>query len=94
MLGNRTLTSSPDTGRAAKQEVLIDLHELLVPEVLLVEYVSRIDLRRHTAREILDSLAPIAAFDGGVVTVGFGVGLLEEREPRLVRVLALSKILR
>lgn len=93
-LRSRTLTASPDTGRAAKQEVLIDLHELLGPKLLLVEYISRVYLRGHAAGEIFDPLAAISAFNSGVVAVGFGVGLLEEWEPRLVRVLALGKILR
>lgn len=86
-------TATPDTSGASKQEVLVDFHELLCPEVLLIEYVGRVDLRGHAAGEIFDSLAPIAAFYGRVVAVGFGIGLLEEREPRLVWVLALGKVL-
>lgn len=62
--------------------------------MLLVEYVGRVNLRGHATGEILNPLAPIAALNSGIVAVGFGVGLLEEREPRLVRVLALGKILR
>lgn len=89
----RTLTSTPDTSGTAKQEVLIDLHELLSPEVFLVEYVGRVYFRRHAAGEILNSLATVTAFDSRIVAVSFGIGLLEEWEPRLVRVLTLSKIL-
>lgn len=62
--------------------------------MLLVEYVGRVNLRGHAAGKILNPLAAIATLNSGIVAVGFSVGLLEEREPRLVRVLALGKILR
>lgn len=90
---DRALTATPDTSGTAKQEILIDFHEFFGPEVLLVEYVSCVYLRCDAAGEILDPLAAIAAFDSGVVAVGFGIGLLEERKPCLVRVFTLGKIL-
>lgn len=90
---DRSPTTTPDTSGASKQEVFVDLHKLLFPEVLLVEDVSCVYFRGYAAGEIFDPLSPIAAFDSGVVTVGFSIGLLEKREPRLIRVLALGKIL-
>lgn len=88
-----TNATSPDSGRTPKQKVLIDLHQLLGPEVFLVQNIRRINLRRHAAREVFDPLAAVATFDRRIVAMGFGVGFLEQREPCLVRIRALCKIL-
>lgn len=85
--------SPPDAGRAPEKEVLVDLHELFVPEVLFVEDVGRVDLRGNTAREVLDAFAAISAFDGGVIAMRLGVGFFQKREPGFVGVLALCKVL-
>lgn len=88
-----TPASAPDASGAPEQEVLVDLHQLLVPEVLLVQDVGRVNLGRHAAREVLDAFAAIAALDGGIVAVRFGICLLEQRQPGLVGVGALSEVL-
>lgn len=85
--------AAPYPGRAAEQEVLVDLHELFVPKVLLVEDVGRVDLGGDAACEVLDALAAVPALDGRVVTVSLGIGLLQERQPGLLWVLALCEVL-
>lgn len=85
--------SSPHAGRASEKEVLVDLHELFVPEVLLIKDVGRVDLRGDAAREIFNTFAPVSAFYGGVIAMCFRIGLFQQRKPGLVGVLALCKVL-
>lgn len=94
-------------GCAAKEEVLVDLHKLLLPEIVLVKDISREHFGRHTAREILNSFARESAFNSSKVLfastavfagvnhsypVSLGVCLFHQWQPGLILVLALSKV--
>lgn len=64
---------------AAKEERLVDVHELFAPKLVLVQDVGSENLRGDTARQIFDSFAYESAIDSRVVAVGFCESLLEER---------------
>lgn len=88
-----TPASTPDTSGATEQEVLINFHQLLLPEVFLVQDVSRVNLGCYTTRKILDAFTTIAALDGCVVAVRFGVRFFEKWEPGLVGIYTLGEVL-
>ena len=67
----------PQAGRATKQKVLVDLHQLLFPEVLLIKDVSRKQRRSDAAGEVLYPFTGTASLNRCIVAVGFGVGLLQ-----------------
>jgi len=71
-----TPATAPDSSGATKEELLVDLHELLLPEILLVEYIRCKQPRGHAASEIFDALAGIAAFYRGIVSVSLVVNLV------------------
>lgn len=76
-----------DPRGAAEHELLVNLGELVVPEGVNVEDIGAQKLSSDTARHVFNTLADPATNHGGIVAVGLGVGLLEEREPCLVLIL-------
>lgn len=58
----------------------------------LVEDVSGEDFASHSAREVLDSFTAKSSLYGGIVSMSFGVTLLQQRQPCFLGVLALSKV--
>jgi hypothetical protein len=86
------VAAAPDARRAAEEELLVDAHQLVLPEGLAVENVRGVDLGGDATRQVLDPFAGETALDGGVVAVGLGVALFEEGEPGLVGVLALGEV--
>jgi len=78
----------------AEQEVGADFQQLVAPEGISVQDVGRVDLGRDTAGEVFNGLAGKSAVDRRVVAVGFGVRLLQQRQPRLVLITALRKVQR
>lgn len=60
----------------------------------LVENIRGKDFFRHTPRQILNPLAPQTALNGRIVAVRLGIRLFQQRQPRLLRVLALRKVQR
>lgn len=77
--------------REGEDERAISVHQLL-PKLVLPQYAVGRHRSRHAARHILHRLAREAPRDGLVIPMDLGVRLLEQREPRLVGVLALGKV--
>ena len=61
----------------AEDKFCANLAKLIVPEFILVEDISRIDLRRYAACEVFDRLACLATNEGGIAPMCFRQGFLK-----------------
>lgn len=62
---------------ASKEEFFIELHELIVPEPILVEHVRGEQFCSHPSRPIFDAFSRESSFDGSIIPMSLGISLFE-----------------
>jgi len=60
-------TTPEDTGSTTKEEVFIDLKQLLFPEIFLIENVCAENFGCNTTSKILESFTSMTPFNSGVI---------------------------